>query len=616
MGLRSFSEEARPYFFGRELELEDLFERVLHKPLTILFGKSGLGKTSLLQAGLAPRLREAGLLPVNIRLRHEAGAPSFETQMLDALRLAFSAANRGDLIAACSETSSLWMLFHDPELGLLGSADLPGLHPVFLLDQFEEIFTSRELRPVESDAFRETLAALVENRIPNKMRAVIDADDALADRLDYQSHPAKVLLSLREDFVHLLERWRYGLPSVMSNRVELRLLTGPQALLAVIEPGRMRSEKAPIISPTTGTAIVRFVAGAAADVPLSEIDAVPPLLSLVCAELNGQRLLACEATIRDRQIQGRSEDILEKFYSESFDGYPVAVREFVEDRLLSDAGYRQSVTQDTIEAEFSRAGIERIVAISIISELVDRRLLAIDERGGVRRLELTHDVLTGVARRSRDIRKQREELDCVRARRRRFIYLAVIPPCILAIVCIPITLWALRAKDRAQSAEDRARQAENKAEITALNLKQNIEETTRLLSEVKNVGDNTNVDRVAIATDAVFTIAAKYAAMGYYFAPSRDLQRAPRVIEVSISVLSGIDYIVIVALSDSNGGINIYAENELGATITKDTRSKHLAGLRWRSDYSGDAQIVFHIVKPVAGDISLSFVVGRRGVTK
>ncbi len=54
LGLRSFAESDTAHFFGRELELEDLRERVVHKPLTVLFGQSGWGKTSLLQAGLIP----------------------------------------------------------------------------------------------------------------------------------------------------------------------------------------------------------------------------------------------------------------------------------------------------------------------------------------------------------------------------------------------------------------------------------------------------------------------------------------------------------------------------------------------------------------------------------
>src|SRR6185437_15129234 len=64
LGLASFTEETRSLFFGRDEEVAELARRVQRKLLTILFGKSGLGKTSILRAGLVPRLREHGYCPV------------------------------------------------------------------------------------------------------------------------------------------------------------------------------------------------------------------------------------------------------------------------------------------------------------------------------------------------------------------------------------------------------------------------------------------------------------------------------------------------------------------------------------------------------------------------
>jgi len=61
LGLRPFTEDARAFFFGRSAELEDLYERVVDRPLTTLYGQSGLGKSSLLQAALVPRLRANAL---------------------------------------------------------------------------------------------------------------------------------------------------------------------------------------------------------------------------------------------------------------------------------------------------------------------------------------------------------------------------------------------------------------------------------------------------------------------------------------------------------------------------------------------------------------------------
>jgi hypothetical protein len=64
-GTRSFTEsrEDQARFFGRDKEGEQLYLRVLSVSLLLLFAKSGLGKTSLLQASLFPRLRQKPFLP-------------------------------------------------------------------------------------------------------------------------------------------------------------------------------------------------------------------------------------------------------------------------------------------------------------------------------------------------------------------------------------------------------------------------------------------------------------------------------------------------------------------------------------------------------------------------
>src|SRR5438552_5608363 len=69
-GLTSFTEETRGLFFGRDKETDELSRLVRREALTVLFGQSGLGKSSLLQAGLFPLLRENDHLPLYLRLDH------------------------------------------------------------------------------------------------------------------------------------------------------------------------------------------------------------------------------------------------------------------------------------------------------------------------------------------------------------------------------------------------------------------------------------------------------------------------------------------------------------------------------------------------------------------
>jgi WD40 repeat protein len=68
-GLLPFQEADRDRFYGREMETLSLFDMISHNDFRfgVLFGESGCGKTSLIRAGLLPRLWEEGYVPVYCR---------------------------------------------------------------------------------------------------------------------------------------------------------------------------------------------------------------------------------------------------------------------------------------------------------------------------------------------------------------------------------------------------------------------------------------------------------------------------------------------------------------------------------------------------------------------
>lgn len=75
---------------------------------TVLFGQSGLGKSSLLQAGVFPVLREADFLPLYLRLDHDPSLPPLADQVKAALVEAFKAA--GADAPAPRPDESLWSI--------------------------------------------------------------------------------------------------------------------------------------------------------------------------------------------------------------------------------------------------------------------------------------------------------------------------------------------------------------------------------------------------------------------------------------------------------------------------------------------------------------------------
>src|SRR5438105_403084 len=91
LGLDSFTEQTRAYFFGRDEEVAELARRIQRKTLTVLFGQSGLGKTSILRAGLVPLLRPQGYCPVYVRISYAPEAPSPAEQIKQAILRATAA---------------------------------------------------------------------------------------------------------------------------------------------------------------------------------------------------------------------------------------------------------------------------------------------------------------------------------------------------------------------------------------------------------------------------------------------------------------------------------------------------------------------------------------------
>ena len=62
-----YRETDQDIFWGRDEEIQDLYYLVSNSDFSICYARSGEGKSSLINAGLIPLLREKGFLPICIR---------------------------------------------------------------------------------------------------------------------------------------------------------------------------------------------------------------------------------------------------------------------------------------------------------------------------------------------------------------------------------------------------------------------------------------------------------------------------------------------------------------------------------------------------------------------
>ena len=407
-GLAWFDESAAAFFNGRRREIADLRRLVTEGPLTVLFSRSGLGKTSLLKAGLFPALRPNGFLPVYVRLVFHSGSDSDPAPLVEQVAAAFFAecASASADAPARAVGDSFWEYLHRAQFKVWSTQNQP-LMPLFVIDQFEEVFTLGAAAPLAVARFREDLADLIENRIPVQTESKLAIEAEAGFGLAPRGQPYRILLSFREDFATAFERWQ-ELPSLMRNRLQLSSLNGLEGFEVVYESGSR------FLTRETAEAIVRFVAGVrraqtgdgddGEPAPLAELIVEPALLSLVCRGLNDRRHARAAAgganTIDGDLLDTTGPAVVENHYDERMDDQPERVHRFVETELVTESGFRKPCAQDDAARE------PYGVSLEALRVLVDRRLLRFEPSLGVTRVELIHDLLAPTVVARRDARRK------------------------------------------------------------------------------------------------------------------------------------------------------------------------------------------------------------------
>ena len=407
LGLEAFEEADAHYFHGRERETAELLRMVQREKLTVLLGRSGRGKTSLIKAGLFPVLRQQNFVPIYVRLDFSTADPGPRQQVFDAL---FAQCAAGQVEASeRADDETLGEYFHRTKVEFWNNRNRLVI-PVLAFDQFEEIFT----RGSENDAARRRsrqflaeLGDLIEGRAPQHLTEVLEKGASeIAKRFDFDKAAFKVLLGIREDYFLKLEEHKRTIP-LLHNRYTLKAMDGGEAREVVVRNG------AELVDEEVAARVVAVAAGRGNIVlppeDYGELEIDPAILSFICSELNRKRLEKSLSKITGDLLLGAEHEILAEFYERSMNGLDPNVRRFVEDELLTMQGYRDSYAFDDALA---LPGVTQ----KALDQLVNDRLLRVDDRFGVRRLELTHDVLTIVVRESRDARKLREAEQAARER--------------------------------------------------------------------------------------------------------------------------------------------------------------------------------------------------------
>jgi hypothetical protein len=402
-GLASYDEASSAFFKGREADAAELVRLIKLSPFVTFYGKSGLGKSSVLQAGVFPALRPAHFLPVHLRLDYAQTAqlPLMEQA---ALRLRQEIDAEGADAPEREPGETLWAYLQRRDTPIWGADNFP-LTPVLVFDQFEEVF-SRGGSRAHVEHLLDQMADLVADRLPDELTEDPDA----ARRLNLQTQQYHVVLAFRSDFLAEVEGWvkRSNLPRHES--LHLVAMTRERAVQAVARPG------AAVLEPGVAEQIVDFLlqrevkGDGAATVVVSPLggDVEPALLSLCCYQLNSNRKRKGQAKIDAELLRTVGQSILADFYQEAVKAMPARVPRFIEENLILGDRYRNPYPR---EVAISSGGLTE----DELNHLTKNRLLRIDPQGDELRIELIHDRLVGVVRESRDARRANEAQDAERA---------------------------------------------------------------------------------------------------------------------------------------------------------------------------------------------------------
>ncbi len=408
-GLQSYQEN--DIIYGRDEEIKALYTRILYNTQTVVYGKSGIGKSSIINAGIIPRAKYDGMLPISIRLAHTTKKGQTETapyveQIFNRIKEEIDKA--GYVLEEITphiidHEETIWELLHRFRIWEGKGDGRKRIIPLLIFDQFEELFTL-EISNKRVESFFSELADLLNDIKPIYLTSSVfsnntiftahhENDDTpksnnvfsnIANRKrqtlpEYlERNDFHIVITLREDFLSYLERYTIHIPVMKQNRFPILPLNEEQAAKIITEPIKN------LIGLDVADIIIKKVTGRN-DFKLDgipEIEVNAALLSLYMEQLY-ERKSEDVSRISSELVMQCGDDIIKNFYERSIED--INAIDIIEDELITNADKRDNVARINL--------VSKGVTEEDLDKLIDRKVLRQFSYDDDFRIEFIHDIL-------------------------------------------------------------------------------------------------------------------------------------------------------------------------------------------------------------------------------
>jgi WD40 repeat protein len=426
-GIQPFRYADHAIFFAREEETRLLTSLMAVYRGVFLYGDSGNGKSSLINAGLLPEACRLGFEPVRVRVQPRPQ----EELVIEQIAVSDEGGEVLPSVMAPEANAGERVVLSIAEFQARVREASRQHRPLVVFDQFEEIETLFE--DPQAVAMRRALVEMIVGLLGETL-------------------PVKLLFAFREDYLGRVKRLLAARPELSDQELRLGPLSAG-ALKTIIRgpferfPERYARElDEGLAQRLQGELAERFGSG---DVSLSEVQTV-------CLRL--WQSPDPQALLDDKHVQGLLEDEL----GEALEGFPGDQRPAaiaLLSQMITSAG-----TRNVISAEDLRQRVrdeEPDIAPALLDDALDRlerdsKLVRRERRRDIHLYEITSEFLVPwISQRREELRLAHER----RRERRRLRILATSTASLLIIVALiaALAIWALDQRGHARRQATQAR---------------------------------------------------------------------------------------------------------------------------------------------------------------